>query len=428
MSYQGDFTTANTIYLFFNTFDSNDPSASVAIAAFVIADVEVFKDGSPTPRDNTTGYALLDTDGIDFSGDVGIGGISIDLSDDTDAGFFAAGSEYMVKIGPTTIDAAVINFVAGTFSIERAGGAIALLKGTNSLSDIEAKIDLAQLDLDTLTGSDGVTLATAQGNYAPNIVVPDAAGVAPTAAEIETEIWDALQSAHVIADSMGALATELALVKAETVLILADTDDIGIAGAGLTNLGASGNDWNTVVPATKAEMDTAHGLLATEAKQDIIDTNVDDIETAIALVPQSGGTTTWNATALAAIQTEADASLTSYAGPTKAEMDTAHGLLATEAKQDIIDTNVDDIETAIALVPQSGGTTSWNATALTAIKDQLLPKTNTTLDNIEFLFVAASDGRTPVTAASGTAVTRSIDGGAFGSGTGTLASRIFGNQ
>ena len=36
-------------------------------------------------------------------------------------------------------------------------------------------------------GTDGVTLATAQGNYAPNVVVPDAAGVAPTAAEIVNE-------------------------------------------------------------------------------------------------------------------------------------------------------------------------------------------------------------------------------------------------
>ncbi len=33
--------------------------------------------------------------------------------------------------------------------------------------------------------------------------------------------------------------------------------------------------------ATKAEMDTGHGLLATEAKQDIIDTNVDQIETSV---------------------------------------------------------------------------------------------------------------------------------------------------
>ncbi len=47
------------------------------------------------------------------------------------------------------------------------------------------------------------------------------------------------------------------------------------------------------------------------------------------------------------INAEADQALTDYAGPTKAEMDTAHDLLATEAKQDIIDTNVDQIETAV---------------------------------------------------------------------------------
>ena len=60
-------------------------------------------------------------------------------------------------------------------------------------------------------------------------------------------------------------------------------------------------------------------------------------------VPKSDGTTSWNATALAAINAEADTALVDYDPPTKAEMDTAHGLLATEAKQDIIDTNVDAI-------------------------------------------------------------------------------------
>jgi len=46
-----------------------------------------------------------------------------------------------------------------------------------------------------------------------------------------------------------------------------------------------------------------------------------------------------------ALQTTADA--ITAAGPTKAEMDTAHALLATEAKQDIIDTNVDQIEVLV---------------------------------------------------------------------------------
>lgn len=58
----------------------------------------------------------------------------------------------------------------------------------------EAKQDIAQTDLDTITGSDGVTLATTQGNYAPNTVVPDAAGTAPTAAEIVNE-WESQSQA-----------------------------------------------------------------------------------------------------------------------------------------------------------------------------------------------------------------------------------------
>lgn len=56
-----------------------------------------------------------------------------------------------------------------------------------------------------------------------------------------------------------------------------------------------------------------------------------------------------------------------------------------------------------------------------AILSNILPEKNAAFSDIEFLFVAASDHVTPVTGATGTAVTRSIDGGAFGSGTGTLA-------
>ena len=56
----------------------------------------------------------------------------------------------------------------------------------DTTTDIPALIATAQADLDLLTGADGATLATAQGLYAPNKVVPDAAGIAPTAAEIVT--------------------------------------------------------------------------------------------------------------------------------------------------------------------------------------------------------------------------------------------------
>lgn len=79
-----------------------------------------------------------------------------------------------------------------------------------------------------------------------------------------------------------------ASVSADIAAIEAQTDDIGVAGAGLTAIPWNAN-WDAEVqsecadaltaydPPTKAEMDTGHGLLATEAKQDIIDTNVDSI-------------------------------------------------------------------------------------------------------------------------------------------------------
>ena len=65
------------------------------------------------------------------------------------------------------------------------GATLATTQGNYAPSTVAA-LATAQTDLDTITGSDGVTLATAQGLYAPNKVVPDAAGTAPTLAELQT--------------------------------------------------------------------------------------------------------------------------------------------------------------------------------------------------------------------------------------------------
>ena len=192
--YQGDFTTSNTLYVYFNTFDSNDPSASVTLTGLAVTDIEIYKDGSVTQRSSDAGYTLLDTDGIDFDGTTGIHGFSVDLSDNTDAGFYAAGSEYVVVVASVTVDAGTVNFVAATFSIERAGGALALLKGTNSLANIEDKIDIIDTNVDQIETA----------------VITNAAG---------TDI-----------------AADIIAMKAETVLILADTAEIGTAGVGLTNV------------------------------------------------------------------------------------------------------------------------------------------------------------------------------------------------
>jgi hypothetical protein len=54
--------------------------------------------------------------------------VTIDLSDNTDAGFYSAGHEYQVGVADVTIDTQTVRFWLGTFSIERAGGVLSLIK------------------------------------------------------------------------------------------------------------------------------------------------------------------------------------------------------------------------------------------------------------------------------------------------------------
>lgn len=98
-------------------FDSyaGSTGASITMTGIAVADINVYKDVSMTQRASTAGFALLDTDGIDIDGFTGIHGFSIDTNDNTDAGFFAAGSCYTVVVSSVTIDAQTVSFVAGTF-------------------------------------------------------------------------------------------------------------------------------------------------------------------------------------------------------------------------------------------------------------------------------------------------------------------------
>ncbi len=74
---------------------------------------------------------------------------------------------------------------------------------------LPATLATAQADLDTLTGTDGVTLATSQPNYAPNTTTP------PTAAAIADAVWDETQSTHTTAGSFGEIATEIAALQTD---------------------------------------------------------------------------------------------------------------------------------------------------------------------------------------------------------------------
>lgn len=223
MVYLGDFPTGETIYIPFHTFDSNDPSASVTISDFVIADVVLYKNGGTTQRTSTSGFTLLDTDGIDFDGVTGIHGVSIDTSDNTDAGFYAVGSDYWVKIGPITIDAATINFVAAIFSIDNRG----LLRPT-----------VAQRTLDiTTTGGAGIDW----GNVENQSTTVDLSATDIQLADTVTTVTTLTGHTAQTGDSFIRLGAPAAASVSADILAIDNFVDglestIGTAGAGLTDI------------------------------------------------------------------------------------------------------------------------------------------------------------------------------------------------
>src|SRR3990167_5061101 len=105
----------------FDSFDGGT-GASITLTGLALGDIRIYKGISMTIRSSTAGVVLMDTDGIDIDTTTGIHGFSIDTSDNTDAGFYAAGSFYWVVIESVTIDAQTVNFVAGTFRLTAAEG------------------------------------------------------------------------------------------------------------------------------------------------------------------------------------------------------------------------------------------------------------------------------------------------------------------
>jgi hypothetical protein len=173
---------SSTIYIPFHTFNSS--GGSVTITGLAVTDIEIYKNGSVTQRSSDAGYTLLDTDGIDFDGLTGLHGFKIDLSDNTDAGFFAAGSHYMVAVSAITADSQTVSFWAATFNI--------------GLPDVNITHAAG-----TAWGSGAIT----SGAFASNAITAD-----KLAADVTTE----LQSGLATAVNLATVDTVVDAIKAKT--------------------------------------------------------------------------------------------------------------------------------------------------------------------------------------------------------------------
>ncbi len=164
--YFGDFAEDATVYIPFNTFDSNDPSASVTITNLADADIKVHKDAGTTEIATDGATVAIDYDGI-----TGNHMITIDTSAHAD---YSTGSDYQVRIEGTTVDAGTVNAFIGSFSIENRFNEVSVtswngvaLSTTNPLPNAAADgplglpiSDAGGLDLDSkLANTNEVTAA-----------------------------------------------------------------------------------------------------------------------------------------------------------------------------------------------------------------------------------------------------------------------------
>lgn len=111
----GSFNASSTIYFYFTTHAASGAAVAPS-SAFEAADLKIYKNGSATERTSASGITMTSP----FDSVTGLHAVAIDLSDNTDAGFYAAGSEYVVVLSPDeTVDSLAVVKVLAYFSIER---------------------------------------------------------------------------------------------------------------------------------------------------------------------------------------------------------------------------------------------------------------------------------------------------------------------
>lgn len=330
----GDYTTAETIPVPLTTYDSG--GGSVTITGLAVTDIEIYKAGSVTQRASDAGYTLLDTDGIDFDTTTGLHGFSVDLSDNTDAGFYANGATYWIVVNAITVDGQTV-VVCYVFSIGRTN--VAQISGDATAAD---NLELACDNYSVTRGLTGTALPPAAADAAGGVPISDDGGL-----DLDAK--------------------------------LAETNEVTAARMATLTDWINGGRLDLLLDALQADLDNGtDGLGALKALIDTVNTDL------------SNGTDGLGA--LKALVDTAQSDLDKVTGPDGA-------IVAT-----------DGISAA-----------SLASAAVDKIRDGILPTQNVAFNNIPVNFVSSVDHVTPVTGATGTGVTRSIDGGAFGAGTGTLS-------
>lgn len=176
MNYVGDFAEDQIVHLYFDTFDT--AGASEGSPGFVLADVEIYKNGSSVERATTDGITVA----TNFDGLSGIHRLTVDTGNNTgDAGFWVAQADYLVIVDSLSIDSQTVRFIAGSFSIEnrvtdlvRIQGGTVPTPNTTGIPDV----NLAEwLDVTPNGVNNGAIEADVQRWLDTAVATPNTAGV-----------------------------------------------------------------------------------------------------------------------------------------------------------------------------------------------------------------------------------------------------------
>lgn len=218
----------SVLYVYFDTFAAAT-GAPITMTNFAVGDIKIYKNGSTTERSSTSGFTLLDTDGVDFDGITGIQGFSVDLADNSDAGFYVAGARYRIVVSTVTIDSQTVSFIAGSFQIGYSDAiintTIATLASQTSFTltagpaeddalngceivfhDIASAVQIGRAVVLDYTGSTKTVTLVA----APTFTIAAGDNVAVflrpttlTVGEIADAVWDEARSGHTTSGTFG---------------------------------------------------------------------------------------------------------------------------------------------------------------------------------------------------------------------------------
>jgi hypothetical protein len=117
----GDFRPNDIVRFMWNTAGANGASITRATNGTI----RIYRNDSTTERTSSNGI----TDTKDFDSQTGVHHCKIDLSDNTDAGFYAEGNDYFVVLNGAVIDGQTVNAALAQFSIGKRPEARLSVKG-----------------------------------------------------------------------------------------------------------------------------------------------------------------------------------------------------------------------------------------------------------------------------------------------------------